>query len=359
MGKLHVILSGARSAQSKDPPALLAGRKIRGILRLRPLGFAQDDILFCHEIYYEVTDMITPKPLYPGARVALVAPASAVPEEKLAPALALVKALGMEPVPYPSCYYANRDGYFAATDAQRAADLNDAFADPSIDGVWCVRGGYGAHRLQPLLDAETIRRNPKWFGGYSDITALHLFLNQVCGLETYHCTMPSTEPDPDEYTLSYLKKALFGGLSGELTYPASGKPAILVPGIAEGTLCGGNLSLIVTSIGTPWEIDTKGKILFLEDVGEKTYRIDSMLTQLRNAGKLDDCAGILLGAWTDCPPEIPERTLTLEEIFHQLIVPTGKPTLMGIPCGHCAVTAALPMGRTCRLDAVNGSFTLA
>lgn len=297
--------------------------------------------------------MLTPKPLFPGARVALLAPASAVPDEKLGPALNLCRSLGLEPVPYPSCYFENRDGYFAASDAQRAADINNAFADPNIDGIWCIRGGYGAHRLQPLLDTGTIRCNPKWFGGYSDITALHTFLNQDCGLETYHCTMPSTEPKPNDYTLSYLKKAMFGGLSGVLTYPKGQEPAVLVPGCAQGPLCGGNLSLIAASIGTPWELDCKGKILFLEDIGEKTYRIDSMLTQLRNAGKFRDCEGILLGAWTDCEPEIPERTLTLEEIFRQLIVPAGKPAIAGIPCGHCDTTLALPLGRTVTMDGIS------
>ncbi len=300
--------------------------------------------------------MIRPKPLFPGARVALVAPASAVPEEKLENALLLVKKLGMEPVTYPSCYFANRDGYLAANDAQRAKDIMDAFADPAIDGVWCIRGGYGAHRLQPLLDAEVIKANPKWFGGYSDVTALHLFFNQVCDLETYHCTMPSTEPNPCEYTLSYLKKALFAFPSEDLEYPQEVTP--LVPGTAEGILCGGNLSLVAASLGTPWEIDTTGKILFLEDIGEKTYRVDAMLTQLRNAGKFRDCAGILLGAWTDCPPEYPERTLLLPEIFQQLIVPAGKPAIMDIPCGHCDVTAALPLGRRCRMDAETGTVTI-
>ena len=301
--------------------------------------------------------MITPKPLFPGARVALFAPASAVPAEKLQPALDFVRSLGMEPVTYPSCYFANRDGYLAATDAQRAKDMMDAFADPAIDGVWCIRGGYGGHRILPLLDAEVIRRNPKWFGGYSDVTALHTFLNQDCGLVTYHCTMPSTEPNPNDYTLSYLKKALFGGLS-DIQNPADQPISTLVPGKAEGILCGGNLSLVAASLGTPWELDTRGKILFLEDIGEKTYRIDGMLTQLRNAGKFDDCAGIILGAWTDCPPEYPEKTLLLPEIFQQLVVPAGKPTIMDFACGHCATTSALAMGKPCKLDAAQGTVTL-
>lgn len=302
--------------------------------------------------------MITPKPLFPGARVALVAPASAVPGDRLKIALDRVRWLELRPVVYPSCRFENRDGYFAAPDAQRAEDLNRAFADPGIDGIWCIRGGYGAHRLQPLLDTAAIRRSPKWFGGYSDVTALHTFLNQECDLETYHCPMPSTGPDPDSYTLEYLRKALFGGLTGELRYPREQRPVTLVPGRVQGTLCGGNLSLLTASLGTPWEIDTRGKLLFLEDIGEKTYRVDSMLTQLRNAGKFRDCAGILLGAWTDCGPERPDRALSLPEIFRQLIVPAGKPAVMGLPCGHCDTTLSLPLGRSCRMDAGSRTISL-
>ena len=302
--------------------------------------------------------MMIPKPLFPGARVALVAPASAVPEEKLQPALDYVQALGLEPVVYPSCYFKNRDGYLAACDAQRAKDINDAFADPSVHGIWCIRGGYGGHRILPLLDLELIRQNPKWFGGYSDVTALHMFFNQTCRFETYHCTMPSTEPNPDDFTLNCLKKTLFGDLSGELQYPEGCRPKALVTGTASGRLCGGNLSLLAASLGTPWEIDTKDKNLFLEDIGEKTYRVDGMLTQLRNAGKFEDCSGIILGAWTDCPPEYPEKTLLLPEIFEQLIVPAGKPAICDVACGHVLPTLSLPLGRMCTLDADKGTINL-
>ena len=301
--------------------------------------------------------MLIPKPLFPGASVALVAPASAVPPGKLQPALDYVRSLALNPVVYPSCYFANRDGYLAATDVQRAKDIRDAFADPNIDGVWCIRGGYGSHRILPLLDGEGIRKNPKWFGGYSDVTALHTFFQQVCGLETYHCPMPSTEPNPDEFTLKWLKKALFGELSGTLEYPG-GAPKLLVPGKTAGVLCGGNLSLLAASLGTPWEIDTRGKILFLEDIGEKTYRVDAMLTQLRNAGKFRDCAGVILGAWTNCQPEYPEKALLLPEIFRQLIVPEGKPCICDVACGHVLPTLSLPMGRKCFLDADNGTIVL-
>jgi len=302
--------------------------------------------------------MKIPDSLYPGASVALVAPASAVPEDRLQNALDFVRSFGLEPVVYPSCYFANRDGYLAASDAQRAKDILDAFADPNIQGIWCIRGGYGSHRLLPMLDKELIRNNPKWFGGYSDVTTLHTYLNQECGLESYHCVMPSTERNADAFTLTELKKALFGGLSGTLSYPEGHSPHTLVPGKAGGVLCGGNLSLVIASLGTPWELDTRGKILFLEDIGEKTYRIDSMLTQLRNAGKFRDCAGIILGAWTDCEPEHPKDTLLLREVFEQLIVPAGKPAIMDVPCGHVLPTFALPLGRMCRLNADAGTIEL-
>ena len=297
--------------------------------------------------------MLCPKSLRPGDRVALTCASSAVPAERLEPAVAAVKALGLEPVLYPSCYFENRHGYFAADDVQRAKDIQEAFADPTIQGVLSIRGGYGAHRILPLLDLEAIARTPKYFSGYSDVTALHTAFNQTCGFVTYHTPMPSTEyyEPVDGYTMDYLKKALFGGLTGEMKNPEGQVMETLVGGEAEGILCGGNLSLLAASLGTPWEVDTKGKILFLEDIGEKTYRVDGMLTQLRNAGKFADCAGVLLGYWTDCPPEYPEKTLELPEIFRELIVPAGKPVLAGLACGHVLPTMSLPLGARVALDA--------
>lgn len=297
--------------------------------------------------------MITPPPLFPGARVALVCASSAVPEDRLTPAVNAVRALGLEPVLYPSCSFANRHGYLAASDRQRAADLNAAFADPSIDGILSIRGGYGAHRILPLLNWNMIRTHPKYFSGYSDVTALHTALNQTCGLITYHTIMPSTEyyEDVGDYSMRWLKRALFGGLTGPLVNPPDQPLSALVGGRAAGPLCGGNLSLIAASLGTPWELDATGKLLFLEDVDEKTYRVDSMLTQLRNAGKFAACAGVILGAWTNCVPEYPEKTLDLPEIFTELIAPAGKPVLMGLACGHCIPTLSLPLGAKAVLDA--------
>ncbi len=291
--------------------------------------------------------------LHKGDKVALVCASSAVPEARLAPAVAAVTALGLEPVLYPSCYFSNRHGYLAATDAQRAADIQKAFADPQIKGVLSIRGGYGAHRILPLLDLAAIARTPKYFSGYSDVTALHTAFNQYCGFVTYHTVMPSTEyyQPLDEYSQKELERALFTPLTGPLCNPPGQPLTTLRGGRACGVLCGGNLSLLAASLGTPWEVDTRGKILFLEDIGEKTYRIDGMLTQLRNAGKFRDCAGVLLGYWTDCVPEDPEKTLELPEIIEELIVPAGKPVLSGLACGHSLPSMSLPLGALVSMDA--------
>lgn len=295
--------------------------------------------------------MSTPSSLYPGSRVALLCASSAVPEDRLEPSIAAVRALGLEPVVYPSCYYVNRHGYFAADDAQRAKDLQDAFADPATQGILCIRGGYGAGRLLPFLNWKDIARHPKVFCGYSDVTALLIALNQCCHMVAYQTPMPSTEyyQPVDEFTMTYLRRALFGALTGPM--PMGDGVETLSSGKARGALCGGNLSLVRDSLGTPWEIDTRGKLLFLEDIGEKTYRIDGMLTQLRNAGKFDDCAGVLFGAWTDCTPEYPDRTLEIPEIIREVVLPAGKPVLAGLPCGHTLPTMSLPMGAEAIMDA--------
>lgn len=295
--------------------------------------------------------IIWPEPLRPGDRIALLCASSAVPADRLESSVASVRAMGLEPVIYPSCYEANRHGYFAADDAQRTRDLQSAFADPSVRGIVCIRGGYGAGRLLPLLDWRQIACHPKPFFGYSDVTALHIALQQCCNMVSFHTPMPSTEwyAGLDPFTDGYLRRALFGGLTGPLDM--GGQVWTLSPGKARGALCGGNLSLVCDSLGTPWEIDVRGKLLFLEDVNEQTYRLDGMLTQLRNAGKFDDCAGILLGEWVDCPPEDPDRTLSLSEIFQEVILPCRKPVLAGLACGHALPTMSLPLGAMAEMDA--------
>lgn len=289
--------------------------------------------------------------LHPGDRVALVCASSAVPAERLEPAVAVVKALGLEPVCYPTCYYVNRHGNFAGTDEQRAKDVMDAFGDPSIRGVLSIRGGYGAGRLLPMLELDAMAATGKFFSGYSDVTALHIPLNNR-GMVTWHTVMPSTEyyKPIDDYTMTQLKWAMFGPAAGAIPLPEGWESKALVPGRARGKLVGGNLSLVADSLGTPWEIDTEGKILFLEDVEEEPYRIDGMLTQLRNAGKLDCCAGVLLGYWTDCVPEGDKPTLSLDEVLEELLGGLSCPVWQGLPCGHSLPSMALPLGAEVEMD---------
>lgn len=292
------------------------------------------------------------KMLKKGDRVALVSASSAVPEEWLEPAIQAVKDLGLEPVVYPTCYYVNRNGNFAATDDKRAKDVMDAFLDPTIAGVLCIRGGYGAGRLLPLLDLDAIAATGKYFSGYSDVTALHIPLNNR-GMRTWHTVMPSTEyyKDVGEFTMDELRWALFDGAPKTLPYPEGWRAETLVPGVAEGVLVGGNLSLIAASLGTPWELETAGKILFLEDVDEAPYRIDGMLTHLRNAGKLDGCAGVALGYWTNCVPSDDKPSLSIDEFAAEILGGLKCPVLKNIPCGHSLPSMALPLGAKVRLDA--------
>lgn len=301
------------------------------------------------------------KPLFPGARVALIAPAGPVPEDRLLPAAEAVRYFGLEPVVYESCRA--RHGYLAGDDALRARDVNRAFLDPSIDGILCIRGGYGAQRLLDRLDYRGIREHPKFFAGYSDVTALHTAFNQICGFVTYHTPMPSTElykvlsGGLDGYTLESFRSVLFGIPTGPVENPPGMEPRCFSPGRAEGILTGGNLSLVSSSLGTPWEIDTRGRILFLEDVDETPYRIDRMLTQLKNAGKLQECAGLLLGWWTNCGSEGEDGALSLEEVFRELL-PQGIPVLADLACGHTLPTMSLPMGAPVEMDADGGRLVI-
>ena len=299
------------------------------------------------------------KPLFPGARVALIAPSGPVPEERLQPAEEAVRYFGLEPVTYESCRA--RHGYLAGGDDLRARDVNQAFLDPTIDGILCIRGGYGAQRFLDQLDYDAIREHPKFFAGYSDVTALHTVLNQICGFCTYHTPMPSTElykvlsGELDGYTLESFRSVLFEIPSGPVKNPPEKALRSFSPGKAQGILCGGNLSLVSSSFGTPWEIDTRGSILFLEDVDESPYRIDRMLTQMRNAGKFRDCAGILLGWWTDCDA-CEEGSLSLEEVLRELL-PQNIPILENLACGHSLPTMSLPLGAMVEMDADTGEIT--
>lgn len=311
--------------------------------------------------------MIFPAPLCPGDRVALVGPSGPVPQERVQPAVDAVKALGLTPVLYPTATASF--GYLAGEDRQRAEDLTAAFLDDTIRGILSIRGGYGAQRMLPYFDPQVALAHPKVFCGYSDVTAIHVLLNQTGeSLVTFHTPMPSTEwyKGLDPFTLEGMKSLLFSS-APEWRLPALAPdlppPEVVVPGTARGPLKGGNLSLVSSSLGTWYELDTRGSVLFLEDVDERPYRLDGMLTHLRNAGKLEQCAAVLLGYFTRCEAADPAKSQTVREVIAQVVEPVCRekniPLVIGLPCGHDLPTMSLPLGVEAELIAeADGSFTL-
>lgn len=295
-----------------------------------------------------------PAPLVPGDKVALTAPSSPVPEENLKAAINSIESLGLVPVVMESCFM--QHGYMAGPDRQRADDINKAFAFREINGIFCLRGGFGSTRILSMIDFGMIRNNPKVFIGYSDITALHTAINSLCGLVTFHGPMPNTNYlKLDQFTITSLKHALFSPeKTTKLVNPKNEKLHILHRGSASGILTGGNISLLTATLGSPYEIDTRGKILFMEDVGERPYRLDKALTALSLAGKFKDCSGIILGTFAECEEPasemVPQNTviaksaLTLNEIFEEVVLPWEKPTLLNFRAGHVYPQSTLPLG---------------
>lgn len=253
-------------------------------------------------------------------------------------------------------------GYLSGTDEVRARDINNMFADDEVDAIVCLRGGYGAMRILDKLDYEMIARHPKIFMGFSDITALHIALLEKCGLVTFHGPMAAANwagKPLDDFSRESMYRVLMNAEpAGELANPPEYTKQTVNPGVAEGQLVGGNLMLIASSLGTPWELDTKGRIIFIEEIGERTYCVDRMLTQMRLAGKFDDCAGVVFGDFADCPIEYPEFGLSLEEIIRDVVAPCGKPVFTGLRCGHCSPKLTLPFGVRARIDADKCTLTV-
>lgn len=298
--------------------------------------------------------MVFPKKLKCGDTIGLVAPASRISVKNLTKCVEAVEALGFKAVLGNSADKSFM-GYLSGDDDVRANDINEMFRRTDIDGIFCLRGGYGSCRLADKLDLEMIKRNPKVFVGYSDITILHLIFNQICNMVTYHGPMVSSNMISkfDDYTRKNFLDTLFMDEELEFQNPEGKEIDILSEGHAEGTLVGGNLCLLATSIGTPYEVDTKGKILFIEEVDEHTFRVDRFLQQLKHSGKLDAAKGIIIGSFTECEPER-KGDASLLEVFNDIIKPLNKPTVYGVECGHCFPTGSMPLGANCKLDAVNG-----
>lgn len=294
--------------------------------------------------------MTLPQPVRKGDKVALIAPCMPVLPERLDFAAGFIAGLGLKPEIFPSC--TAHSGFLAGSDSLRAADINRAFADPEIRAVVVVRGGYGGARLADLLDYDVIRDNPKVFTGFSDATVLHILINQRCRLVTFHAPMPAAANfREDEFTHAALADALFG--CWETLYDDShpernaGVPLECVfEGECEGVLTGGNLTIVASTAGTPYQLDCRGRILFLEDVSEYAYAIDRSILHMRHSGILDGCRGIILGTWQDCQAS---RDMPIDLTLRNALEPLHIPVVSGFMCGHSVPSTFLPLGMQCRL----------
>lgn len=302
---------------------------------------------------------LKPPRLKPGNTIGIIAPASPLPKpEYLTRGAQFWRDLGYQVRTGVNIDQVN--GYLAGSDAERLAGLHQMFRDPEIKALICLRGGYGSLRLLADIDYDLIRDHPKILLGYSDITALHLAIQQKTGMVTFHGPMLYPELGGESlapYTQTSLLHALTATSPVGKIPPAPGlpEPITITPGQVQGIVTGGNLSLVVATLGTTYEIDTRAKILFLEEVNEAPYRLDRMLTQLRLAGKLTAAGGIIFGHCTGC--EGSNNKPELLEVIINNLAPLGIPCCYGLPAGHLAVQATLPLGINAYLDAGSGSLT--
>jgi muramoyltetrapeptide carboxypeptidase len=291
-----------------------------------------------------------PAPLRRGGRIGVVAPAGCVDDELLSAGVQALQQDGFQVELAPGVH--DRKGYLAGDDEKRARDLEGFFCRPDLDAIFCARGGFGSIQLIPHL-TERIRSHPKIFAGYSDVTSLLNWLLQSCGMVTFHA--PMVAMDFAHGLSPHSRDHLWGTLTGEKWTWKIEVGEVIRSGKVQAEMLGGCLSVVVTTLGTPYEIDTTGKMLFLEDIGEKPYRVERMLTHLKMAGKLERLAGLVFGDFTQCNGEGPRN---VREIIGDLFYEAPYPVVMGIPAGHGRENLALPFGVELALDGDAGTLSL-
>lgn len=302
--------------------------------------------------------MIKAPVLQPGDVVGICAPSSPVDAAELQAAVKEIEGWGLRV--RLGDHVEDCTGFLAGTDDDRLADLNTLIAVDEVKGIICARGGYGAIRLLDFVDYAALARKPKAFVGFSDITALHLAIQRKTGLVTFHGPMATANPDHGmrAFNAEGLRTALMSrDPLGVVPHPDGvPRPKCLYGGRASGRIVGGNLSLIAATMGTPYEIQTDGAILFLEDVDEAPYRVDRMLTQLLLAGKLQSAAAIVIGEMRNCEtdPNRSRHSFSLERVLEERLTLLGKPVLYGVCCGHGPYRVTLPLGAHSSLDADAG-----
>ena len=283
-----------------------------------------------------------------GATIGIVAPASCSSKEKVLEAKKNIEEIGFNVVLGESTL--KKWHSFSDTDENRAKDINEFFKNPSIDAIMCMRGGYGSNRLVEHLDLEAIRNNPKIFIGYSDITTLHLIFNEKLDLITFHGPMAVSNflDGYSEKTYESFIKSVTSTSNYEINN-FDKKIEIINSGRAKGKLVGGNLTTLVSTLGTKYDIDYNGKILFLEDIGEKTYCIDRLLNHLKKYGVFSKIKGLILGDFKNCDKSSPED-MSLEEVFEDYFKKLTIPVIKNIQSGHCYSMVTLPLGAMCEID---------
>jgi muramoyltetrapeptide carboxypeptidase len=308
------------------------------------------------------TPRTRPRRLPEGGTIAITSPASPI----LDPRLIVDAQVWLESLGYRVRYGENanrRWGYAAGRAEERARDLEDAFADPDVDAVLAMNGGHAAYMLLRHLDYDVIRANPKPFVGFSDITHLHAAFAAEADLVTFWGPVFGQLGRARPFTRDALLRALSSPDPVGVVDPAGPPARPIVGGRASGRLVGGTSSILASLLGTPWEVDTRGRILLIEDVREEPCRVHRYLTHLLDAGKLAECAGICLAEFVDCGPQTVRplwhgASLTLDEVFEDVLAPLGVPVMYGLPLGHGPLLQTVPLGVYARMDADAGRLEI-
>ncbi len=311
---------------------------------------------------------LKPARLYPGDKIGLVAPAWAITENDLRVSIERITQLGFQPV--YSDRILGKYGYFSGTDQERAEEFNNLIKIPEIKAIICVNGGYGCTRILDRLDYAAIRKNPKIIMGYSDATALLNAVHDQTGLVTFHGPISRTihreysrrqfEHVAIHPTDRYVIESSDADLKKSTDNPTFER-YVITPGKAQGVLAGGNLTLICSMLGTPYQIDLKGKIVLIEDIGEEPYRVDRMLTQLIASGELAQAAGIAFGTCKGCDKSdksIAPNSFTLRQVIEERIKPLDIPAVYGLSFGHNENNFTFPIGLNAELDTETMTITL-
>ncbi|PKB43757.1 muramoyltetrapeptide carboxypeptidase [Cellulophaga sp. RHA19] len=304
------------------------------------------------------------KNLKRGDTIGLVAPGYAVSSDGLEHAKTTLRKMGF--IPYHTDRIIGNYGYFSNTDTERAADLNEMFANPNVDGILCARGGYGCTRIMQMINYDIIKNNPKVFIGFSDITTLLNGFYKETGLVGFHGPVGTTLDN--EYGISMLEQLVVNpkknvvihnsDLTEEQKQDTEYNRYVITPGNAEGIMVGGSLTLINALIGTPHEIDFTNKIVCIEDVEESPYRIDRMLTQLIEGKTFKNAAGLVLGVFAGCETTHKTKTFTLKEVITDRLEPLNIPTVYGMSFGHIPANFTFPIGVNAKLSTASMTLTI-